>query len=63
MDKEIFKRCAEFRKQLGYTQKQVADELCYSVMNISKFENGKSRNLEILLWYLEKGMDLDDYIK
>ncbi len=54
----IGKRCANFRRLIGYSQQQVADELGYTRTNISMFENGKNYNMNILLWYLKRGLEL-----
>lgn len=53
----IGQRCADFRRKINYTQQQVADELGYSVYNISAFENGRNDNGIIFAWYLDHGMD------
>lgn len=58
MDMTIGKKCANFRRSIGYSQKQVADELGYSRTNISMFENGKNYNMTILLWYLKRGLEI-----
>ena len=58
MDITIGRKCANFRRSIGYSQKQVADELGYSRTNISMFENGKNYNMIILLWYLKRGLEL-----
>ena len=52
-----YKALKKFRQSLGYKQIDVANELGYSLENISKFENGKNNNLKIYLWYIEKGFD------
>ena len=54
----IGKRCANFRRLIGYSQQQVANELGYTRTNISMFENGKNYNMNILLWYLKRGLEL-----
>ena len=58
MEMTIGKKCANFRRSIGYSQKQVADELGYSRTNISMFENGKNYNMTILLWYLKRGLEI-----
>lgn len=58
MEITIGRKCANFRRSIGYSQKQVADELGYSRTNISMFENGKNYNMTILLWYLKRGLEL-----
>lgn len=58
MEMTIGRKCANFRRLIGYSQQQVADELGYSRNNISMFENGKNYNMMILLWYLKRGLEL-----
>lgn len=58
MDITIGRKCAKFRRSIGYSQQQVADELGYSRTNISMFENGRNYNMVILLWYLKRGLEL-----
>lgn len=58
MDITIGRKCANFRRLIGYSQQQVADELGYSRTNISMFENGRNYNMVILLWYLKRGLEL-----
>lgn len=57
---EISTLCKNYRKTIGKTQQQVADDLKMSVQNICDFENGRNRNLNILLWYTAHGMDLPE---
>lgn len=54
----IGQKCANFRRLIGVSQQQVADELGYTRTNISMFENGKNYNMTILLWYLKRGLEL-----
>ena len=54
----IGQKCANFRRLIGISQQQVADELGYTRTNISMFENGKDYNMTILLWYLKRGLKL-----
>ncbi len=58
MEVSIGKKCANFRRLIGYSQQQVANELGYSRTNISMFENDKNYNMTILLWYLKRGLEL-----
>lgn len=51
--------CREFRKEQGYYQMNVANDLGYSLENISAFENGRNDNLRILLWYIAHGLTFD----
>lgn len=55
---EYYKKCREFRIEHGYTQKQIADDLNYTPMNISAFERGRTNNAKILLWYIEHGLNV-----
>ena len=54
----IGQKCANFRRLIGISQQQVADELGYTRTNISMFENGENYNMTILLWYLKRGLEL-----
>ena len=54
----IGQKCANFRRLIGISQQQVADELGYTRTNISMFENGKNYNMTILLWYLKRELEL-----
>ena len=54
----IGQKCANFRRLIGISQQQVAEELGYTRTNISMFENGKNYNMTILLWYLKRGLEL-----
>lgn len=49
--------CKEFRKNGGWTQTDVANDLGLSRELISGFECGRSKNLYILSWYLDRGFD------
>lgn len=49
--------CKEFRKAEGYTQTDVANDLGLSRELISGFECGRSKNLHILSWYLDRGFE------
>lgn len=53
---ELRVRCIEYRKKLGFTQKDVADELGCSMENISAFENARNNSGKIWLWYISKGL-------
>ena len=54
----IGQKCANFRRLIGISQQQIADELGYTRTNISMFENGKNYNMTILLWYLKRGLEI-----
>ena len=54
--RDIGRHCKEFRVECGYRQIDVANDLGYSVENISSFESGRNDNARILLWYFSHGM-------
>ena len=58
----IGQKCANFRRLIGISQQQVADDLGYTRTNISMFENGKNYNMTILLWYLKRGLELSQQV-
>ncbi|GAE84393.1 helix-turn-helix domain-containing protein [Bacteroides reticulotermitis] len=43
--KELGKRFSDYRKRMGYTQKEVAEKSGLSVFTISSFENGSSTGI------------------
>lgn len=55
---DICTRCAQWRLECGYTQKQIADSLGVSVETISAFEHGRTNNARVLSWYIEHGFTL-----
>ena len=57
-DFEIGKACQRYRKNIGKTQREVAEATHYSVENISAFENGRTNNFRILLWYVANGLNV-----
>lgn len=61
---EIGMKCKLFRKYtLKATQREIADELGYSVSNISAFEKGSNTNYTILAWYVNKGFNFNKVVK
>lgn len=44
--------CAQCRRRRGKTQVQVSMSMDYSPENISAFENGRTNNMFLLLWYM-----------
>ena len=48
--------CKRLRENQGIKQSQVARETGYSEQNISSFETGRTNNLIILLWYVDRGL-------
>ena len=40
------KRYAEYRKRMGYTQKEIAEQTGLSIFTISSFESGSSKNFK-----------------
>lgn len=45
--RELGKRYSEYRKQMRYTQKEVAEKSGLSVFTISSFENGSSTGITL----------------
>lgn len=45
MIRELGKRYGEYRKRIGYTQKEVSQKSGLSVFTISSFENGSSTGI------------------
>lgn len=61
--KTIGARCKEYRLTLGVLQYHVANDIGYSLENISAFETGRNDNSRILLWYFNHGMTIDYLMK
>lgn len=62
---EVAKACKVFRMEQGYTQSEVAEEIGYSVGNVSAFEQGRNDSISIFMWYLDRGFTikfLDNYL-
>lgn len=57
---EVGKLCARCRRNRGKTQVQVAMEVDYSPENISAFENGRTNNMFLLLWYMKHFFNEED---
>lgn len=56
--------CQTFRRnETNYSQSMVAEELGFSIENISSFENSRNDNYYILLWYLRKGMTIKELLE
>lgn len=53
--KELGQECKEFRKTIGKTQTDVSRDTGISREVVSDFENGRSQNLRIFLWYIDRG--------
>ena len=61
---DIGTKCKLFRKYtLKITQQVIADELGYSVSNISAFEKGSNTNYNILAWYVKNGFNFNGVVK
>lgn len=58
--KKLCAACKAYRESIGYTQLEVSKDIGYSVASISAFENGRVNNAQILLWYIQKGMVIED---
>lgn len=61
--KIIGNTCKRYRLSLGYYQKHIAQDLGYSVENISSFEAGRNDNSKILLWYMLHGLKVSDIME
>lgn len=48
--------CKEYREYIGMKQSDVSADTGYSEQNISSFETGRTNNMIILLWYIDKGL-------
>lgn len=48
--------CKRYRENVGITQAQVAEETGYSEQNISSFETGRTNNMLIFLYYVNRGV-------
>ena len=60
--RKLGKACQQFRlSETKYSQSDVAKDLKYDVKNISAFENGRNRNIQILAWYIENGFNYNDW--
>ena len=57
--KQLGEICKESRIEKGYLQSDIANQMHYSIENISAFENGKNNNAQLLLWYIRNGLDLE----
>lgn len=62
-NKQIGKACQFYRMSLGLRQKDVALDLNYTKDNISQFENGRNGSLRVFIWYLDKGLTIDEIVK
>ncbi|WP_108822156.1 helix-turn-helix domain-containing protein [Dysgonomonas sp. Marseille-P4361] len=45
--RELGKRYSDYRKRMGYTQKEVAEKSGLSIFTISSFENGASTGITL----------------
>ena len=65
---ELGQKCSQYRRFLGITQQEAANEIGVSRKTISDFEWGKNDSVKIFLWYLINGFgyeenDLEGVIK
>lgn len=61
--KKLGEECKYFRMFIRKIQSDAAIDTDYSIESISAFERGRTNNLKILLWYIENGYDITDFIK
>lgn len=59
--REVGSMCKEYRSYIGASQSDVARDTGYSEQNISSFETGRTNNMIIMLWYVNKGMFTTSY--
>ena len=52
----IGEMCKRHRENSGVTQAQVAEDTGYSEQNISSFETGRTNNMLIFLYYVNRGV-------
>ena len=57
--KKIGWTCQEFRQSIGIRQVDVADETGYDKGSISAFENGRTNNCALFLWYVAHGLTFE----
>lgn len=61
---KLGRMCKTYRKHtLKTSQCEVAKDIGVTGQNVSAFERGKNNNARILLWYIERGMDIDNVIR
>ena len=56
--KKIGRECARVRREHGYTQAEVAEELHMVRTSVSNFELGMNNSASILAWYVLHGYSL-----
>lgn len=54
--KERGRQCKAFRKYLGFTQAEVAEEINQPPHRVSEFERGNYDSKEIYQWYINKNI-------
>lgn len=50
--------CRDFRITLGISQAEVAKQTGYTRSAVSRFESEGRANYDILMWYIDHGLDL-----
>lgn len=60
---KLGEECKTFRKAGGWSQWDVARDLGISRELVSGFECGRSKNLNILLWYIDRGFNYGEVVK
>lgn len=55
--KELGRNCQRWRKSQNIKQSELANDCGVSRESISAFENGRSRNVEILGAYIDRGFE------
>lgn len=59
----IGKTCKAYRQVHGIRQCDVALDTGFSIESISAFECGRNDSMKFLLWYINKGLTIDDIRK
>lgn len=59
-NKEIGQMCKAFRQSMEVKQSDVAKDTGYSLESISSFENGRTNNMQIFVWYVLHGFTFKD---
>ena len=56
----VGERCRRYRRRILKSElKEVATDVGYSVENVCAFEHGRNDNTLIFIWYLSKGLTIN----
>lgn len=59
-NKEIGQMCKAYRQSINKKQIDVSKDTGYSIESISTFENGRTNNMQIFVWYILHGFTFKD---